>query len=72
VLLILFSALIVAALLWCSIPAWQEFLPYTPKDSTVTAAKKASADSVMPPGKNTSSASNAPPATNAPIILKVP
>lgn len=33
-LLLLFSAVIVAALLWCSIPAWQQFLPYTIKDST--------------------------------------
>lgn len=32
-LLLLFSAVVVAALLWCSIPAWQQFLPYTLKDS---------------------------------------
>lgn len=34
VLLLLFSAIIVAALLWCSIPKWQNFLPYTVKDGT--------------------------------------
>lgn len=34
VLLLLFSAVIVVALLWCSIPAWQKFLPYTAKDVT--------------------------------------
>jgi hypothetical protein len=72
VLLVLFSAVIVAALLWCSIPAWQAFLPYTPKDSTVPAAKKALVDSVTTPGNYTSSGSNAPPATNGPIIPKVP
>lgn len=33
-LLLLFSAIIVAALLWCSIPAWQRVLPYAAKDST--------------------------------------
>ncbi|HOC55068.1 MAG TPA: hypothetical protein PKI20_05565 [Verrucomicrobiota bacterium] len=33
-LLLLFSVIIVAALLWCSIPAWQKFLPYAVKDST--------------------------------------
>lgn len=33
-LLLLFSAIIVAALLWCSIPAWQNFLPYTGKESS--------------------------------------
>jgi hypothetical protein len=27
-LLLLFSAVVVAAFLWCSIPAWQQFLPY--------------------------------------------
>lgn len=32
VLLLLFSAVIVVALLWCSIPAWQQLLPYTTKD----------------------------------------
>lgn len=37
-LLLLFSAIIVAALLWCSIPAWQQFLPYTAKDSVSPSA----------------------------------
>jgi len=32
-LLLLFSTIIVAALLWCSIPAWQQFLPYTATES---------------------------------------
>jgi hypothetical protein len=31
--LVLFSVVVVAAFLWCSIPAWQGFLPYTAKDS---------------------------------------
>jgi len=29
ILLILFSVLLLAALLWCSMPSWQRFLPYT-------------------------------------------
>jgi hypothetical protein len=37
-LLLSFSAVIVAALLWCSIPAWQQFLPYTLKDSVSASA----------------------------------
>jgi len=37
-LLLLFSAIIVAALLWCSITAWQQFLPYTAKDSVSPSA----------------------------------
>lgn len=37
-LLLLFSAIIVAALLWCSIPTWQQFLPYTAKDSVSPSA----------------------------------
>lgn len=40
-LLLLFSAIIVAALLWCSIPAWQKFLPYAVKDSTPPPATNA-------------------------------
>lgn len=38
VLLLLFSAIIVAALLWCSIPVWQNLLPYVAKDSTPPSA----------------------------------
>jgi hypothetical protein len=71
-LLIVFSAVIVAALLWCSIPAWQDFLPYTPKDSAMSPAKIDSIDSARTPGKVASSASNAPPATNTLITPKVP
>ena len=71
-LLVVFSAVIIVALLWCSIPDWQAFLPYTPKDSAMPAAKKASADSVATPGKDVSNATNAPPATNASIIPKEP
>ena len=37
-LLLLFSGIMVAAFLWCSIPAWQKFFPYTIKDSPSPAA----------------------------------
>ena len=35
-LLLLFSVVIFTALLWCSIPAWQQFLPYTATSTVVT------------------------------------